>query len=100
MILQIIATQDYLTATAIRWKSNPTHIPHETRSPHPCIESTQRRHFPSCIRSKALLISPRVKLWVMYSSTLISCKTSKAENILSLRSLFLTLPPFSNNVVL
>lgn len=38
------------------------------------IESTQRRQSPSCIRSNALFISPRVKLWVIYSSTLISCK--------------------------
>lgn len=36
--------------------------------------STQRRQSPSCNRSKALLISARVNSWVMYSSTLISCR--------------------------
>lgn len=41
---------------------------------HSCIASTQRRHPPSCMRSNALLISARGKLWVTYSSTLISCK--------------------------
>jgi len=47
---------------------------HACRHSHSCIASTQRRHPPSCMRSNALLISARVKLWVTYSSTLISCK--------------------------
>lgn len=38
-----------------------------------CILSTQRRQPPSCIKWNASLISPIVILWVMYSSTLISC---------------------------
>lgn len=35
--------------------------------------STQRRHLPLWRRSNASLISESLRLWVMYSSTLISC---------------------------
>uniref|UniRef100_A0A7C8YJE6 Uncharacterized protein n=1 Tax=Opuntia streptacantha TaxID=393608 RepID=A0A7C8YJE6_OPUST len=37
-----------------------------------CIATTHRRQAPSCNRSKALFMSLRVMLWVIYSSTLIS----------------------------
>lgn len=46
---------------------------------HGCKASTQRRQPPSCMRSKALLMSSSVMVWVMYSSTLISCSICGVE---------------------
>lgn len=46
---------------------------------HGCKASTQRRQPPSCIRSKASLMSSSVMVWVMYSSTLISCSICGVE---------------------
>ncbi len=43
--------------------------------------STQRRHLPLWRRSNASLISESLRLWVMYSSTLISCILKMHTNI-------------------
>jgi len=51
------------------WKVASSHI-WQTQSE---TWSTQRRHLPLWRRSNASLISESLRLWVMYSSTLISC---------------------------